>query len=109
MTRALAICLLLVPLLVHAGPCKVRVTQTDAIRIAKQQVAKEFESKAVSYFGPYTAKLRDCTWTVRAATPPRDISGDVFVSVSARTGRAQMEPRLRTDPDKFKRLHEKPR
>ncbi|MFZ1220406.1 MAG: hypothetical protein WAO00_14010 [Chthoniobacterales bacterium] len=109
-TRAtLAICSLLVPLVVHASPCKARITKSDAIHIAKRQIAREFDPKAVTYFGPYTAELRDCTWTIRGATPPRDVSGDVFVYVNARTGRAQVEPRLRTDPRKFDKVYGKRR
>jgi hypothetical protein len=105
MTRALGISLMLGSVLAHAGECHPRITQSDAIRIAKQRIAQEFDASAVSYFGPYTATLGDCTWLVRAATPPRDVSGDVFVSVSARTGRARMEPRLRTDPRKLEKVY----
>lgn len=109
MTRTLLLCFAFVPLVAGAGECEPRITQADAIRIAKQQVAKEFDAKAVTYFGPYTAKLEDCTWVVRAPTPPRDVSGDIRVSVNARTGRAHMEPRMRTDPRKLEKVYDKPR
>jgi hypothetical protein len=109
MTRAIAILLSVLPLVAWAGPCNPRITQAEAVRIAKRQIAKEWDSKAVTYFGPYTAALRDCIWLVRAATPPRDASGDVFISVSARTGVAHVEPRMRTDPRKLERLYEKRR
>jgi len=99
MTRTLLICFAFAPLVSGAGECHPRITQASAIHIAKQQVAKEFDAKAVSYFGPYTAKLEDCIWVVRASTPPRDVSGDIRVSVDARTGRARMEPRMTSASD----------
>ena len=109
MTRTLLLCFAFAPLVAGAGECDPRITQADAIRVAKQEIAKEFGAKAVSHFGPYTVKLEDCRWIVRAATPPRDVSGDVLVSINARTGVARMEPRMRTDPHKLERVYGKPR
>ena len=106
MVRAFAIALKLMPLLWIGCQSCPRITHAEAIRLAKEQVAKELGPPAVARFGPYTAELRDRIWVVRASTPPHDVSGDVLVSVNARTGSAQMEPRLRTDPRKLERLYD---
>src|SRR5881396_3982910 len=107
MTRPFAVASLLIPLLACAAPCQPRITQAEAIRIAKRQLARDLGAKAVAYFGPYTAELRDCVWRIRGATPPQDVSGDVFISVNARTTKAHVEARLRTDPRKLGKLSEK--
>ena len=108
MTRPLIATLLLAPLLACAKPCQPRITQAAAIRIAKKQLAKERDSKSVTYYGPYTAELRDCVWRVRGATPLHDVSGDMLISVDAVSGKAHLEPTLRTDPRKIRELREKP-
>ena len=104
--RRFTITLLLLPLLWIGCQTSPQITQAEAIRITKEQVSKEFGPQAVAYFGPYTAELRDRSWLVRASTPQRDLSGDVYVSVDAHTGRAHMEPRMRTDPRKLEKVYD---
>src|SRR5262245_38814604 len=104
MPRVLTICFLVVSLFAYASACNPRITQAEAIRIAKRQLAKERGAKAPQYFGPYTAKLVDCDWHVVGATPPGDVSGNIVISVNAINSKAQVLPQLRTDPQKIGEL-----
>jgi hypothetical protein len=105
MIRALILCcLFMMPEFSYAEPCHPAITQADAIRIGKAQLAKENGRKSVRHFGPYTAKLRDCDWHVIGATPPGDRAGDIVISVNAVSGKAHVMPQLRTDPRKLGEL-----
>jgi len=91
-----------------ASPCKPQITQARAIRIAKQQLARQDGAKIVSCYGPYTAELLGCEWKVRGATPPGDVGGDIVISVDATTGTAIVRPTLRTDTRKLGELKKEP-
>jgi hypothetical protein len=83
-------------------PCHPRITKTEAIRLAKKQLAHDWGN--ISYVGPWTAKLDDCIWKVVGVT--RGYSGDFYIEVGAETGKAWVGPHLRTDP---KKIHIVPR
>jgi hypothetical protein len=83
-------------------PCHPRITKTEAIRLAKKQLAHDWGEKTASHVRPWTAKLNDCVWEVTAVTS--GASGDFYIEVGAETGKAWVGPHLRTDPKKLGKL-----
>src|SRR5438270_14100938 len=90
----------LLPLASHGAPCEPKVTQPQAVGIAKREFEKTRWKGAALYYR-WTAERRDCTWFVTGHTPPQDWSGDARVDIDAQTGRATVHPVLRTDPRKI--------
>jgi hypothetical protein len=80
-------------------PCHPRITKTQAIAVAKKQLAHDWSEKTASHVGPWTAKLDGCVWKIVAVTPAPD--GDFYIEVGAETGKAWVGPHLRTDPKKL--------
>src|SRR5438477_12250414 len=85
-------------------PCQPKITQAQAIRIAKQQFDKDWGKRAAAYYPRWTAQLQDCTWLVIGHTPPDDISGDARVGVDAETGQAVVGSIVRTDSEKLRHM-----
>jgi hypothetical protein len=90
----------LLPLGSHGAVCDPKVTQPQAIRIAKGEFEKTRWKGAAAYYR-WTAERRDCVWFVIGRTPPKDWSGDARVEIDAQTGKATVHPILRTDPRKI--------
>jgi hypothetical protein len=85
------------------------VTQQHAITLAKDALDADFGKKISPYFPRYTATFENCRWIVTGHTPPRSLGGDAHVAVAADTGKTEVWPIMRTDPQKLQKLHPKPR
>ena len=100
MKMPVTVCLLFTVAAFGAEPCHPRITKTQAIDLAKKQLAHDWGPKVLSNLGPYTAELDGCIWKVVAVTPAPD--GDFYIEVGAETGKASIGPHLRTDPKKLR-------
>jgi hypothetical protein len=86
-----------------ATPSHPRITQVEAIRIAKRQFDKDLGNAA--WYHSWTAEWQhDCTWLVIGHTPPDAVSGDARVGVDAETGKAVVGPIVQTDKEKLRRM-----
>ena len=86
-----------------------RLTERQAIAVAKRALDADAGKNVSSYYGPYTAKLEECRWVVTGHTPPQSLAGDAHVAVAADTGKTEVWPIMRTDPRKVDKLHPKRR
>jgi hypothetical protein len=88
-----------------ASPCTPRITETKAITLARHALDADAGKKVSAFYPRYTARLEECRWIVTGHTPPQSIAGDAHVAVAADTGKTEVWPIMRTDPEKIDKLH----
>jgi hypothetical protein len=97
----------LIPLASYGARCHSKITRSEAIRIAKRGFAVEHGRAAAAWYAPWVAQFHDCIWSVIGRTPPQSLSGDAHVDVAADSGRAIVQPIMRTDPSKVRHLKQR--
>jgi hypothetical protein len=107
-TRFLIIALAL-NLIGCASPCTPRITENRAITLAKAALDADAGKKVSSFYTRYTARMEKCRWIVTGHTPPQSVAGDAHVAVAADTGKTEVWPIMRTDPQKLDKLHPRQR